>query len=347
MYLKTLKSLSKQDILTEEIIRQKFLKEHHIHAEIELSDESYGSFIIKADNFNFLITERPITYLNNKWARVTNLQRKMLDLKIPLPLYIGLGELVRDVNEILGDQTPLEASNRWLFERFSVEVAVSYYMNYFLKSESLSPYKSILFEAIEAFYLGYDHIAIMALFPVFEGGLRNLQNKILGTNSEDVQAEIFEKGLRKILLEWGRKQCADFDWHPGKDIYQEVEIDFFTHLNKQCDVINATLIFFNEILYLPSKRIDNSETQSFNRHIIIHLLKNNFDEPSNFIRIFMYLTHITFIESLYNNNVPFFWDGISDKDNEIAKFIRDRMEMQFSSRRNILENYGLNLYKRT
>lgn len=347
IYLKTLKHLSKQDKLTEEIIKQKFLREHNVHAEVEISDKCYGSYIIKTDNFKFLITERPVTYLNKKWLRVTSFQRKLLDLKIPLPLYLGQGDLMRDINKIHDEVIPLEASNKWLFEKFSVEVAVSYYMNYFLKSESLSPYKSILFEAIEAFYLGYDHIAIMALFPVFEGGLRNLQNKILGTNSEDVKAELFDKGLRKILIEWGRKECADFDWYPGKDVHQEVEIDFFTHLNKQCDVINATLMFFNQVLYLSSEKINHQETQSFNRHIIIHLLKSNFDEPSNFIRIFLYLTHLTFIESLYNEDVPFFWNGTTKKDIEIANFIRTKMDRGFILRRDTLESYGLNLYKRS
>ena len=67
----------------------------------------------------------------------------------------------------------------------------------------MSNYKAILFEAIEAFYLGYDHIAIMSLFPVFEGGLRNLQNKIPGTNSSIVKADLFDKGIRQMIIKWG------------------------------------------------------------------------------------------------------------------------------------------------
>lgn len=346
-YLPTLRKLSKVSKVTPEIITDFFMKEHQQNVDIKWIDKCYGSYEIKVGTYKFLITETPISSLNNKWGRVTNLQNKMVALKIPTPLYLGQGLMDKDIFNILKESEPLTTSNKWLFDVFSLEVAIAYFRNYFIKSDCLSNYKAILFEAIEAFYLGYDHIAIMSLFPVFEGGLRNLQNKILGTNSSIVKADLFDKGIRQMIIKWGEKNCGGYDWYPGKDIHQEVQIDFFTHLNNQCDVMNATLIFFNKVLYLSSDNISDEEKHNFNRHVIIHLLKSNFEEPSNFIRVFLALTHLTFMESLYNEEVPFFWNGINENDKIISHYIRSKMDRDFTERRDSLTSFGIDLYHRS
>lgn len=197
----------------------------------------------------------------------------------------------------------------------------------------MGEYKTIILESIEAYYLGMDNIAVISLLPVFEGGLRNLQVLTLGINSKNVKADEFDKGLRNLLLSWGRNRMKKYSWHPGKNESNEKEIDFLTHAFPQADVINSFRIFFSEVLYKNS----DSSTNSLNRHIILHLLKNDFNNPSNFIRMFLLLTHIVFIESLSNQSVPFFWCGYdNDKDVEnICKYIETISSNTFSLLRNM------------
>lgn len=340
-FLPTLRKLSQYAKLTDIDICNQFKKKHGLDVQVEKNEICHGCFSVSTGTLKFLLTERHIPYLNKTWGRVTNLQNRANQLSIALPLYIGQGTLDKAFHAILSSDNLSEQSNEWLFKNFNLEIALAYFNKYFCKSDSLSPYKTIIYEAIEAFYLGYDHIAIMSLFPVFEGGLRNLLVNLVDGDSNTVSSEAFEKGLKNLLLKWGRKQVLMYDWHPGFLYNTDVEIDFFTHLNPQCDVLNSTRSFFSNVIYKPS---NDNLVQSFNRHLTVHLLKNNFNEPSNFVRIFLALTHITFAESLYNQSVPFFWEGVDEFDKKIASFIDKSADFNFSTRRKAIKAFGLNLY---
>ncbi|OCJ45432.1 hypothetical protein [Serratia sp. 14-2641] len=340
-YLPTLKRLSKQDKLTEDDILNKFNRHHSNEPVISRNELCHGSFTVKVDNFNFLLTERPISYLNRYRGRCSNIQTHANSFGIALPLYIGEGTFSSAIHKMENCKSPLESANKWLFENFSLEIAITYFNKYFIQSESFKKYKTIIFEAIEAFYLGYNHIAIMSLFPVFEGGLRNLFVKFADGDSTNTSADKFEKEIKNLILTWGKRQIENFDWYPGKCYDIETEIDFFTHLNPQCDVINSTRSFFKNVIYKPTGGINEG---SFNRHLTLHLLNKDFNEPSNFVRIFLALTHITFAESLLNNNVPFFWEGVDDYDQRIASFISKNADIIFAMRRKEIKKLGLNLY---
>ncbi|WP_245956916.1 hypothetical protein [Edaphovirga cremea] len=275
-YLPTLKRLSKLDKLTEEDILNKFRKHHNNEPVISKNDLCYGSFTVKVDDLNLLLTERPISYLNKHWGRCSNIQTRANSLGIALPLYIGEGTLSSAIYKIENCESPLESANRWLFENFSLEIAIAYFNKYFIQSETLKNYKTIIFKAIEAFYLGYDHIAIMSLFPVFEGGLRSLFVKFADGDNTNTSADRFEKEIKKLTLKWGTRQIQNLDWHPGKGYDIETEIDFFTHLNPQYDVINSTRSFFKNVIYKPTGGVNEG---SFNRHLTLHLLNQDFNEP--------------------------------------------------------------------
>lgn len=340
-YLPTLKRLSKLDKLTEHDIFRQFTKHHNKDVIISKNDLCYGSFSVIINDLKFLLTERPISYLNKRWGRCTIIQEHANSLGIALPLYIGEGTLSSAIHGIKKTENPLDNANKWLFENFSLELAIAYFNKYFSKSESLKNYQTIIFEAIEAFYLGYDHISIMSLFPVFEGGLRSLFVRYADGDDTNTSADRFEKEIRKLIITWGSRDIDGFDWHPGKGYDIESEIDFFTHINPQCDVLNSTRSFFKNVIYKPTGGINEG---SFNRHLTLHLLNRNFNEPSNFVRIFLALTHISFAESLMNNNVPFSWKGIDDNDRHIASFISKSSDAFFTYRRGEIRKLGLNLY---
>lgn len=338
-YEKTLKSICRQPKLSLAQIESMFRKQSSVEVSVVQKNIGRDGFEIQTDEGLAFVTERPITYLNKKWGRVTGLQERMLDLLIPVPLYIGEGTVVSDINRINKSENPMAEANDWLHESFTVEIAVAYFNKYLSVSESFKGYKSIIFEAIEAYYLGLDHVAIMSLFPVFEAGLRNIQAKLLNTSKGNVSTEGFDRGLRDLILSWGRSRFAMYSWYPGKGYNTEVEIDFLTHVNPQCDVINAFRLFFKHVLYKPSNA--GASVNGFNRHLVVHLLKNEFNESSNFARLFLALTQITFIESLHNRDVPFFWQGIDESDQKISYYIRALTDQFFLPRRGMLKDQGI------
>ena len=101
-------------------------------------------------------------------------------------------------------------------------------------------------------------------------------------------------------------------------------------------------LFFSDVLYKPS----SGNTDGFNRHIIVHMLKNDFNNPANFIRIFLALTHIMFIESLNNQSVPFFWPGYNDNEEVkgMSAYIRLMSERFGEPRRRLLNQFEISQY---
>lgn len=120
--------------------------------------------------------------------------------------YCGKGTISREIHEINKSGTSLSDSDQWLHNNFSIEVALTYFLRYFSVSNSFKEYKTIIFEAIEAYYMGMDHVAIMSLIPVFEAGLRNIQNSVLGMSNQNVSSKKFERGLKELCLNWGRRR---------------------------------------------------------------------------------------------------------------------------------------------
>lgn len=338
-YERTLKSICRQPTLNVAQIESMFRKRSSVEVSVIPKNIGRDGFEIQTDEGLVFVTERPVAYLNKKWGRVTGLQERMLDLSIPVPLYIGEGTVVSDIHRINNSKNPMNEANVWLHQSFTAEIAVAYFNKYLSVSESFKDHKSIIFEAIEAYYFGLDHIAIMSLFPVFEAGLRNIQAKLLNTSEGNVSTEGFDKGLRELILNWGRSRFPMYSWYPGKGYNTDVEIDFLTHVNPQCDVINAFRLFFKHVLYKPSHA--GTSINGFNRHLVVHLLKNDFNEPSNFARLFLALTQITFIESLHNQNVPFFWQGVDERDQKISNYMRALTDQFFSPRRDMLKEQGI------
>lgn len=332
-YEKTLKKLCRQPKLTPDQIRDIFRKSEGVEVYAEPKDIGKPGFEIKTDEGLCFVTERNIDYYNKKFGRVTTLQEISLNLAIPFPLYIGQGTISEAINRIYKSSDPNREADNWLHEVFTIEIVAAYFLKYFSVSDSFKEYKAIIFEAIEAYYIGMDNIAIMSLIPVFEAGLRNIQNNILKSGFDNVSSKKFESGLKDIIIQWGRRRLENYIWHPGKYCDSDVEIDFLTHICPQCDVVNAFRLFFKGILYKPS----SENTGGLNRHVIVHLLKNDFSNPANFARIFLALTHITFIESLQNSQIPFFWPGLDDKDKALGTYIRSISKLIGDPRRKLLK----------
>lgn len=341
-YEGTLRKLSRYPKLTSELIASAFKKRESKDVDVCSKTIEKPGFEIATDEGLCFITERPISYYNEKWGRVTGAQERALSVSIPVPLHIiGEGQLNKIISEINSCEHPMNAANFWLNELFAPEIAAAYFNKFFSASDSLKEYRLIVFEALESYYLGMDHVAIMSLIPVFEAGLRNIQSSRIGAAPNNVSGEKFEHHLRDIIIQWGRRRLESYVWHPGKNYNQDVEINFLTHICPQSDVINAFRLYFKEVLYKPS----HGQMNGFNRHIILHLLKNDFNNPANFARIFICLTHITFIESLENRNIPFSWRGIDETDLTVAAYFAEISRALGDARRPILRSMGIDGYE--
>lgn len=335
--LGVLRCLCRKDILSVESVKSIVKKNTSI--DVEVNSKSIGNklgFDFTLRNERFFVTERKIAYYNKKYGTTLKLQERMLKVSIPIFFYIGEGTLDKDIHAINNSENPIKCSNEWLAENFSPEIASTYLNKYFSKSNCLAEYKDIIFEAVEAYYLSMPHIAIMSLLPVFEAGLRNLQHKINGSDLANVSSEKFEKGINSILLNWGEKVLSEYNHYPGKGYDGQVLSDFLVHINPQCDVISSFKLFFGEVLYKPS----DEEISGFNRHMIIHLLKNDFNSPSNFIRLFLAITHITFIDGLYSEGLSIFWPGPDAEDQALGVYFRNLESKVGTPRKKLVASLG-------
>ncbi|NWC82656.1 hypothetical protein HX798_20535 [Pseudomonas putida] len=332
----TLRKLSNIAKLTAPLIEGAFLRREGLMVDVRaVTIGSKPAFEIVSSEGKFLLLERPVSYHNKRSGRATGFQLNLLEYAIPLPLHMGYGDALKGFYDAKRSQQS-NAVDKWFYEHFEIRLATAYFSQYFCHSEALKDYRLIIFEAIEAFYMGLDNIAIMSLFPVFEGGLRNLQEKMIGVDKGNVSSKIFSKGLKKILTDWGRRSVAEYDWHPGMYGYEAVEFDFYTHICPQSDVINSFRLFFEQVLYKSTPQAG----EGFNRHLVVHLLKNDFNISTNFMRIFLVLTHITFIESLTNKSIPFFWPGYSQESNRLGDYI-EIIGGRMDGRRSLLREFGL------
>ncbi|MFJ2384555.1 hypothetical protein [Pseudomonas protegens] len=335
-YTQTLRKLYRTPKLTAPFIEEAFQRQHGVSVTVRSVDVGKSGFEIVSDAGTFLLLERPVTYYNENWGRVTTIQTLMLEFGVPVPLYIGQGDMSSSFKTATDSPEPQLAVDRWLYEIFEIDLVVTYFLDYFSNSEALKKYKLIILEAVESFYMGLDHVAIMALIPVFEGGLRNLQNLILDEDKGNVSGAVFEKRLRAILKDWGGRRVSQYAWHPGIYGIDSVEVDFYTHICMQSDVINCFRLFFKNVLYKPTGK----KLSGFNRHVIMHMLDNNFNNATNFYRMFLALTHITFIEALTNKNVPLFWQGYNERSKQLINYI-ELLSKNMDGRRRLLESFGV------
>ncbi|MCE4056335.1 hypothetical protein [Pseudomonas sp. Au-Pse12] len=318
MLKEALKSLYKQEFLSLEII-ESMLRGR----DFEFKPFSFGEvdgFLVEGMGESAFLPARSVSYMNARRGRVTGCQERALTKKIPLPLFIGEGELVSKIHEI--SRSNDAAADDWLVEIFTPAIASVYLLRYFEKSHALGPYLQIIYESLEAYFIELDHVAIMSLLPVIEGGLRNVQELTLGHSDANVKTAEFASRLGDMIVKHGENCAKSILIYPGSSGPSDVQINFFTHVNPQCDVMNAFRIFFKEVLYRPS----NSASDGFNRHLILHLLKNDFASPANYVRVFLLLSHITFCERLNNSSIPMLWPGSDNDSIRVAKYFRELSE---------------------
>ena len=191
--------------------------------------------------------------------------------------------------------------NEWLVSLFEEEDAARFYTQQVCRSAFLTDYKEIILEAITAYFSGYKSISTMSLFPVFEGALRELQIQFVEGEEGNVSKDKFVKQFKKLSEKRIEKVTTHYTRTPLDFLSDGCEKMMFASLfDIHCDVMAAIKEFFEEVLYKNSNDCD----QGFNRHLVIHMLKNDFNEKANFVRMIIVISYIVYLEDVENNITP-------------------------------------------
>jgi hypothetical protein len=300
-----LRDLMKTKNITEKSI-QAFFGERLNSIKQAKNTYQFEAYDVVVDDRTYLI---PLHRMSNTRTNISTrlkLQKKAMPCLLPLPLtnftYIGMQQFRQNLKIFLNSENPVEAANRWLVSIFTPEIASDLFTQQVCRSVFLTEYKGIILEAIFSYFSGYKSISIISLLPVFEGSLRDLQVKFSNGSIGNVSKEEFVKNFESMIEERANKAMKNYDLSPLDVIDKKDDKTIFYNLiDGHCDLIYAILEFFKEVLYKDSDK----GAQGFNRHLILHMLKNDFNERSNFVRMMIVISYIVYLEDVQNNITPF------------------------------------------
>ncbi|HCG5940537.1 TPA: hypothetical protein NJ055_004690 [Vibrio parahaemolyticus] len=302
-----LRDLMKTKNITEKSIQAFFGERLNSIKQAQVKNtHNFEAYDVVVDDRTYLI---PLHRMSNTRTNISTrlkLQKKAIPCLLPLPLanftYIGMGEFQQYLKTFLNSPNPIEAANEWLTSIFTPEIAANIFTQQICRSEFLSEYKGIILEAMLGYFSGYKSITTMSLFPVFEGGLRKLQVKYANGEDGNVKRIKFVDNFEFMIEERAKKALNQYDLSPLDAIHhKDPKTTLFKLIDFHCDLIYSILEFFEKVLYKPSKKGD----QGFNRHLILHMLKNDFNESANFVRMIIVMLYIVYLEDIQNNITPF------------------------------------------
>ena len=152
--------------------------------------------------------------------------------------------------------------NDLIYSIFTSVNMATIYNQFFRESPIFSKHRSIIFEAMEAYWMGLDYMSTDSIISVFESALREIIHKA----SFDRPGIKFQKHIRNLAMSRLESKFIDltkYSWYPFKsDNFNHArenwgtkeEERFWVLLDVQMDAINAILIWFSGVLY---KECDN------------------------------------------------------------------------------------------
>ncbi|BCK15813.1 TPA: hypothetical protein RSW70_000033 [Vibrio cholerae] len=304
------RNLMKLDVVNESLIKS-YLNNELVNIS-ETRQGQFDGFDVQFNNEKYLFPNSRISKKYNKTGTTLKLQKKASLFIIPLPLSnfkvpaIGRGAFRELLKGFASSDDGMFQANEWLVSLFEEEDAARFYTQQVCRSTFLTDYKEIILEAIIAYFSGYKSIPTMSLFPVFEGALRELQIQFAEGEEGNVSKDKFIKQFKKLSEKRIKKVTTHYTKTPLDFLSDGCEKMMFASLfDIHCDVIAAIKEFFEEVLYKKSTDCD----QGFNRHLVMHMLKNDFNEKANFVRMIIVISYIVYLEDVENNITPF--DDIS------------------------------------
>lgn len=163
----------------------------------------------------------------------------------------------------------------------------------------VNDYKEIISEAINAHFLGLDHIAVAGLVPVVEGvGKKIAQDMGLSTNVSSIE-------LFRNLAEYCKKQTIE------KKIGEVGEI---------ISMMDSFIEFTKAYLYTKSESYPLSDNT--NRHGITHgaYSDEDYGAPINFYKCIAVIDFLCFISGFSTGYMPCFAADRTETSQRLAKY---------------------------
>ncbi|MGW7775053.1 hypothetical protein ACTWM0_19140 [Pseudomonas machongensis] len=108
-YLETLKKLYRTPKLTAPFIVETFRRREETEVNVTFVDIGKPGFEIETDIGVFFLLEQPIGFYNKKWGRSTNMQIRISEFGIPIPLFLGTGEMSKSFHEASVNYPPMHS----------------------------------------------------------------------------------------------------------------------------------------------------------------------------------------------------------------------------------------------
>lgn len=301
--------------------------------------------------FKFNVEGKAFFYVENlsKRGNLSKLQLTLNAYGCPPPFYvIGEGNFIKRIYELKNDQE----FNELVYSIFTPNTMSTIYNQMFVPSEIMSQQKDVIFESMEAYWLGMDYISTDSLITALEASLRDLIDNITDKRPETK----FENHLKKLAiskLSHMNHQIDSFYWYPYKqdqdskfDINKEFskdEYDFLILTNTISDAINAFRIWFKDVLY---KVCDNKNaTFSLNRHLFLHGFSKRVAKPVFFPLMIWALLGVIYIESMFKNGGHLFFPVADEKDKSLENYFKLIHNSQGKAMRRFARMFGVSYGK--
>lgn len=206
-----------------------------------------------------------------------------------------LAKKINDNGEVF-DQQELEKFLALIYspENLAVMVTERYPITPYVQD-----YKVIISEAIEAHFMGLDHVAVASLMPVLEGAGRKLANSRL------VPVTSIKSVFHNLAI-----NCRD-----------DVIKNNIGAVGEIVSMMDSFIEFTDNHLYIQS---DNYPlTDKTNRHIILHGVysDNDYGDPVNFYKAIAAVDFLCFI-SAFRASISWFAPSPTESSNFLAAYYR-------------------------
>jgi hypothetical protein len=222
-----------------------------------------------------------------------------------IPSYVTMGYIQTVARELKNAEKP--DIEKYLKNIYSSESLAAMVTERYPEVPYIKDYKAIISEAIEAHFLGLDHVATTGLIPVIEGvgmelvELWGIDKTFLNKNKKKCN-----KGIRTLYTDLATK-CKAYVIERDLGMVSEI-----------VPALEAFEYFLNNDFYVQSDKYKHEDKT--NRHGILHgaFKDNDFGKPLNFYKTIGAIEFLCFIISL-REPISFFAPSQTKKSQELAK----------------------------
>jgi hypothetical protein len=277
------------------------------------SFKSIEGHSVKADSCKAFFPKQTVAELEVN-SRLNYIREQCLKIDFVTPPFMTnqfLGEFAKAIETGINLENVAE---EYAPKMHNIEGISALIVDVYRENSDFAKYSSQIEEAIEAFYLGLNRVAITSLMPCIEGVIRDIGIKIGISCEEHVKVNQFVSILKKIQQRIIKNLVFyDFDWVPS----DFTAISFHDGFNEQIQMVESLKYFLNKRLYQHTASYKGST--NLNRNGVIHGFITNFNSPVNFYRLITVLNMLYVCSVLTGNNESLFHPETSEASKLLEK----------------------------